>query len=115
MEVVSDEGDDGADTDTDGDGLELAERVSSVYRQWRAQDLEPLARHHAVTAFGLGAFAAYPEGTNLRWLVDDDGPCPDCDDNALAGAVPKGQPFPTGQLHPPAHPGCRCILVPTVP
>ena len=108
----ADEGDDDAESD---DGVEVSERVSSVYRQWRGQDLEPLARHHAVTAFGLGAYAAYPEGTNLRWLVDDDGPCPDCDDNALAGAVPKGEAYPTGQLHPPAHPGCRCILVPTVP
>ncbi|MEA2247481.1 MAG: hypothetical protein QOH46_2010, partial [Solirubrobacteraceae bacterium] len=25
---------------------------------------------------------------------------------------PKGEPFPTGQLHPPAHLGCRCLLVP---
>jgi hypothetical protein len=48
----------------------------------------------------------------LRWIVDDDGgPCPDCDDDALAGPTRKGDPFPTGQLHPPAHPGCRCVLV----
>ena len=46
-------------------------------------------------------------------VVDDGGvPCPDCDDNSLAGSVPKGEPFPTGDLHPPAHPGCRCIAVP---
>ena len=37
--------------------------------------------------------------------------CPDCEDNSLAGAQAKGEPFPTGQLHPPAHPGCRCLLV----
>jgi hypothetical protein len=23
----------------------------------------------------------------------------------------KGSDFPTGQPHPPAHPGCRCLLV----
>ena len=33
-------------------------------------------------------------------------------DNALAGAVPKGEPFPTGDLVPPVHPGCRCVIVP---
>jgi hypothetical protein len=38
------------------------------------------------------------------------GKCPDCDDNALEPTV-KGSDFPTGQPHPPAHPGCRCLLV----
>ena len=53
-----------------------------------------------------------PAGTPLRWVVHDvDGPCPDCDDNALAGPTPRGEAFPTGQLHPPAHAGCRCLLV----
>lgn len=49
----------------------------------------------------------------MRWIVEDtDGPCPDCDDDALAGELPKGEAFPTGQHHPPAHSGCRCLLVP---
>jgi hypothetical protein len=110
------EGDEGAGgDDRDGDGAELSERVSSVYRQWRANEVERVARHHAATAFGLGAYAGYAEGTALVWVVDDESPCPDCDDNALAGAVVKGEAYPTGQVHPPAHPGCRCILVPTVP
>jgi hypothetical protein len=65
-------------------------------------------------AFGRGLYVALPEGASARWLVDDGGvPCPDCDDDALAGAVTKGEPFPTGPCHPPAHPGCRCLLVPT--
>jgi hypothetical protein len=25
--------------------------------------------------------------------------------------VAAGEEFPTGQLHPPVHPGCRCLLV----
>ncbi|HEV3400878.1 MAG TPA: hypothetical protein VG078_03570, partial [Acidimicrobiales bacterium] len=80
-------------------------------RQWKVDQVEAAARHHVVSAFSRGVFAATPEGASLRWVVDDDGPCPDCDDNALAGGVPKGQPFPTGQTHPPAHVGCRCVLV----
>ena len=94
------------------DGAELSELVSAVYRQWRGQELEPLARHHAAVAFARGAYAAYADGTPLRWVVDDDGPCPDCDDNALAATLVKGEQYPTGQLHPPAHAGCRCLLVP---
>lgn len=90
-----------------------AELLGSGYRQWKAQRVEGLARHHAASAFTRGAFAATPSGRRLRWLVDDDGDgCADCDDNALAGPTPKSEEFPTGQRLPPAHPGCRCLLVP---
>jgi hypothetical protein len=101
--------DGGADAD---DPSVAAESLRATYRQWKVQQVEECARHHVLTAFSLGAFAATPAVVSLQWLVDDDGHCPDCDDNALAGPTAKGQPFPTGQLHPPAHPGCRCLLVP---
>ncbi|HVM08195.1 MAG TPA: DivIVA domain-containing protein [Acidimicrobiales bacterium] len=97
------------------DDLDLqttSERVSSVYREWKTQRVERVATHHLIAAWSRGTFVATPEGTPMRWIVDDDGPCPDCDDNALAGPTPRGHSFPTGQLHPPAHPGCRCLLAP---
>jgi DivIVA domain-containing protein len=89
----------------------MGERVSAVYREWKTQKLERIATHYLVASWSRGTFVATPEGTSLRWIVDDDGPCPDCDDNALAGVTPRGQAFPTGQLHPPAHSGCRCLVV----
>ena len=89
----------------------VSERISAVYREWKMQRIEGAARHFLAKAWCRGAFLATPEGTRQRWVVDDDGPCPDCDDNALNGPTPRGEPFPTGQLHPPAHPGCRCLLV----
>jgi len=98
------------DGDLDDDGV-LLERVSACYRQCKTTHLEEVVRHHAAAAFSRGAFDAFAVGTLVRWVVDDDGPCPDCDDNALAGANTKGTPFPTGQPCPPAHPGCRCVLV----
>ncbi len=91
----------------------LSERISAAYREWKVSKVERLAMHYLVAAHERGGFLAHPEGTALRWIVDDDGPCPDCEDNALAGANPRGQAFPTGQLHPPAHLGCRCALVAT--
>lgn len=108
------------DDTEEGDGVEVeaapvADRLGGGYRQWKTTHVEQLARHHAVTAFSRGAYAATAGGTTQRWVVDDDGPCPDCEDNALAGGLGKGEPFPTGQVHPPAHPGCRCLLVPTGP
>ncbi|HEX7167488.1 MAG TPA: DivIVA domain-containing protein [Acidimicrobiales bacterium] len=99
-------------TGDDADVSSLSERVSAVYREWKTHKVERLAVHHLVAAWARGTFVATPEGSAMRWVVDDDGPCPDCDDNALAGATPRGEAFPTGQLHPPAHQGCRCLLAP---
>ena len=87
--------------------------LGAGYRQWKAERIEPASRQHLAAAFTLGAYRASPDDARLRWLVDDDeGACPDCDDNALAGPTPKGAKFPTGQMYPPAHAGCRCLLIP---
>ncbi|MHB8669346.1 MAG: DivIVA domain-containing protein [Acidimicrobiales bacterium] len=94
----------------------VVEGVSAVYRQCKTRRVEALTRHHLAATFTLGAFHQTPDGLALRWVVDDEGgACPDCDDNALAGPTAKGQTFPTGQLHPPAHVGCRCLLVAAQP
>jgi DivIVA domain-containing protein len=96
----------------DDDTAALTERVGAAYREWKMQRIERLAADHLFAAHALGGFAAAAPGTPLRWVVRDvDGPCPDCDDNALAGATPRGETFPTGQTHPPAHAGCHCLLV----
>jgi DivIVA domain-containing protein len=90
----------------------LTEAVSAAYREWKTAKAEPVARHFAAAAYAAGAFRA-SSGLTLRWVVDPaEGGCPDCDDNALAGPTPSGEAFPTGQLHPPAHAGCRCLAVP---
>jgi hypothetical protein len=110
LEAALNEAGDGAADDA-GPDTTIADRLSASYRQWKVQRIEQIARHHATTAFVRGTFAAAPDGISLRWVVDDEAPCPDCDDNALAGPTPKGQKFPTGQTHPPAHQGCRCVVV----
>jgi Phage portal protein len=48
-----------------------------------------------------------------RWQTSNlPGVCDDCADNAAAGEVEFGKPYPSGDLWPPAHPGgCRCTLV----
>jgi DivIVA domain-containing protein len=93
----------------------MVEAVGGAYREWKSQRVERIAGDALAAAFARGTWSEAPEGTPLRWVVDDaDGPCPDCDDNALAGSLPRGESFPTGQRHPPAHSGCRCLLVPVV-
>jgi hypothetical protein len=100
--------------DANGDEEAGADGVRACYREWKSQRLGALVNDAALTAFNRGVFDTVEGGTPLRWLVDNGGsPCPDAEDNALAGLVPCGEPFPTGHGHPPAHPGCRCMIVPT--
>jgi DivIVA domain-containing protein len=100
----------------DDDPVVLAESLGAAYREWKTQRIEQTAADQVAGAFARGQFAATPAGTRLRWIVDDvDGPCPDCDDNALAGDLGKAELWPTGQQHPPAHVGCRCLVVPAGP
>jgi len=98
--------------ETGGDLTEVTDRLRALYREWKGQRIAEAVRHFTVAAYTQGAYAALPDGTPLRWLVDRSGaPCPDADDNALAGRVRKGDAFPTGDHCPPAHPGCRCLVI----
>jgi 8-oxo-dGTP pyrophosphatase MutT (NUDIX family) len=48
-----------------------------------------------------------------RWLTEPDGRvCPICDANAAAGSQTIGAAYPSGDTSPPAHPNCRCALMP---
>ena len=100
----------------ESDGVELAEmadHVRAAYREWRTRSVPDLAGDLATAGFALGEQAAAGDGTSWCWMVDNGGlPCSDAEDNALAGPTPCGSAFPTGDIVPPAHPGCRCILVP---
>jgi hypothetical protein len=96
-----------------GDDEALADGVRAAYRDWKAHRIGTQTRDTVFAAFNLGLYEATPAGTEQRWLVDDGGsPCPDAEDNSLAGLVVKGDPYPTGHCYPPAHPGCRCLLLP---
>ncbi len=86
--------------------------ISARYREWRARDLEGQLGDLLAAAYARGVFDATPSGATLRWVPAQVGQCPDADDNALEPTI-KGHNFPTGQPCPPAHPGCRCLVVPT--
>ena len=92
---------------------DVAQSIRSCYREWKGQRVDQVASHAVVAACNRGLVDRLPEGTLVRWVVDDgDSPSPDCDDNALAGAVVRGEAFPTGHTAPPVHPACRCMVVP---
>jgi len=96
-----------------GSNAELASLVRSIYREWKNQFVDERVEDLALVAHGLGARAVLEESRTYCWMVDPDGPaCSDAEDNSLAGAVTGGAEFPTGHTHAPAHPGCRCALIP---
>lgn len=46
------------------------------------------------------------------WSTSEDGDtCEDCEGNADEGDVDLEDDFPSGDDAPPAHPGCRCVVV----
>jgi DivIVA domain-containing protein len=95
------------------DADEAASQLRAVYREWKVQRIESLVGHLVLTAHGRGAFAALMPGTPVCWIVDEGArPCAEGDDNALAGAVPAGDEFPTGHRSVPAYAGCRCAIAP---
>lgn len=94
------------------DAEDTSDRLRAAYREWKTDRLIEVTRHLVLSAFGEGQCAVRPAGAPVRWVPDPDHPaCPDCEDDVLAGAVPSGEAFPTGHTHPPAHPGCRCLVV----
>jgi hypothetical protein len=90
---------------------ELSSAVGARYREWKGGDLEVALSDALAAAYARGTYDATPSGAQLQWIPDQAGRCPDCDDNALEPTL-KGRHFPTGQSHPPAHPGCRCMVIP---
>ncbi|HEX4082006.1 MAG TPA: DivIVA domain-containing protein [Acidimicrobiales bacterium] len=100
-------------SDEDAAAVDPVDRVGAAYREWRGGRVERLVGDAALDAFSAGVAAAAGRA-GLRWVLAGGGSgCADCDDNALAGVVAKGEEFPTGHHHPPAHVGCRCLVVPT--
>jgi hypothetical protein len=98
------------DDDNDGFSTSLViERIGARYREWKLQALDAMVEDVLVTAWSRGVYDAANDGTMLQWVSAHEGRCADCDDNALEPTA-KGEAFPTGQLYPPAHPGCRCVL-----
>lgn len=103
-------------SDGDGDNSVITKKVRAVYREWKTQHIDETLDDVVRSAHGRGVLAAIEPGSPTIWTPDPrHAACPDCDDNALEGAVAAGRPFPTGHTFAPAHPGCRCMLLPAAP
>jgi hypothetical protein len=96
-----------------GDRDALAAVLRSLFQEWKSQRLSLVIADIAHFTYARGLFLGCDGSTAVCWAVDPNGPaCADAEDNALAGATPHGEKFPTGHQHPLAHAGCRCLAVP---
>lgn len=99
--------------EAEGDREILTSLMRDVYRKWKLDDLDSHVDDIACSAYSKGGFLSLEPGSEVTWMVDPVTKCcSECDDNALGGAVKRGDNFPTGHNHPPAHPGCRCLVGP---
>lgn len=102
------------------DARAIAREIRREFTSWGKARAEMVARTEVAEAWEESSYQALAaNGWSAReWVtseddwVDKDGLSGPCIDNAAAGPVPIGQAFPSGAMHPPQHPHCRCTTVP---
>ena len=96
-----------------GDSIRALKNALRKDEIFSARRAETIARTETVTAMGRASIQAYTsngyEGKEWRTAGALDGVC---NENAAAGAIRVHDIFPSGDDAPPAHPNCRCTLVP---
>ena len=96
-----------------GDRDALMKSVRAIFADRKTRHVVSAITDIACLAYARGLFLGCDTTTQMCWAVDPNGPaCADAEDNALAGCVKHGEKFPTGHVHPLAHAGCRCLVVP---
>lgn len=95
---------------------QLTRRVSTVFRQAKTSRAEMIATTETTLAMNTSAYEVYRVlGVDVEWMT-----APDYDAKIDGGRCdingevqPVGKAFSNGFLVPPAHPRCRCVVLPT--
>lgn len=110
------------------DGLEKGESIDTISKRLRedfgysSSRAETIARTETAMAHGDASLKAYSSNgyEGKRWLtagddrVDANGKSTPCLDAEADGPIPLSQPFSNGRMTVPAHPRCRCRILPIV-
>jgi SPP1 gp7 family putative phage head morphogenesis protein len=94
----------------------LATKLSDSYA-FSAERAMVIARTETIRASNQGSLASYTAAgvTEKEWTTaEDDRVSEDCEANGAQGPIPIGEDFDSGDDVPPAHPNCRCTIVPVV-
>lgn len=99
--------------EAEGDRDVLLGLIRDVYRSWKTERIDSHVDDIACSSYSHGAYLALEPGSRITWVAEPDtNCCSECEDNSLGGSVVRGDDFPTGHSHPPAHAGCRCLVAP---
>lgn len=99
--------------EAEGDRDVLLGLIRDVYRSWKSERIDSHVDDIACSSYSHGAYLALEPGSRITWMAEPDtNCCSECEDNSLGGSVVRGDDFPTGHSHPPAHAGCRCLVCP---
>lgn len=88
----------------------LEEDDAGIFTDERATTI---AKTEVANAQAGGNFEVWKKSglvQTVKWTVSADEPCDECAGNEDQ-EVEFGKPFDSGDLMPPAHPNCRCVLV----
>ncbi len=99
---------------TAGVGDELAAlstRLGATFRELKTEFVETLVSD-MISILVSTWLITCTDIAKVTWVRGGPGGCADCEDNELEGIIDVGNNFPTGNPAPPAHIGCRCLLVP---
>jgi len=99
--------------EAEGDRDVLLGLIRDVYRSWKTERIDSHVDDIACSSYSHGAYLALEPGSRITWMAEPEtNCCSECEDNSLGGSVVRGDDFPTGHSHPPAHAGCRCLVCP---
>lgn len=95
----------------------LADELKQAHA-FSAARAETIARTESAAAVNRGQLIAFQSSglvSGIRWITKRDNRVePHCRENESAGMIDFGLKFPSGHMHPPAHPNCRCRLAAVV-
>jgi SPP1 gp7 family putative phage head morphogenesis protein len=96
---------------------DLAKQLQGAYA-FSKERASMIARTETAMADVNGNMAAYKASGQVAkkyWVTaDDDAVSDDCQSNADAGKIHLDDDFPSGDVAPPAHPNCRCDIIPVL-
>lgn len=92
---------------------EEAGLLDSIFNDYRAGVIAATETTSAMTKGDILAWEILGNVQNVIWQTEEDDAVDlDCEENQAAGPLPIGSTFPSGHAEPPAHPNCRCVLIP---
>lgn len=96
---------------------QLADEIAKLDGIHSRNRARTIARTETTTAYSKGSILAWQQAGEVKEMewstAADEMVCPEC--SGLDGKrVMLGGNFPGGVAHPPAHPNCRCALIPIV-